>query len=256
MNLGEQLAGKRILISGASSGLGAHFARVSARCGARIAIAARRKDRLADLADELIALGAADAEALDLDVRQPDSIEACAAAAFDRFDGLDVLVNNAGVASEGWAIDQTVDDYDRVIDTNLRGVWLLATACGRRWINTGACAAVINVASVLGLRVAKGLGPYAISKAGVIQMTRALALEWANKNIRVNALAPGYFSTEINAGFLDSEAGRKLVTRVPMHRIGETDELTGPFLLLATQASSYMTGVVLSVDGGHANNSV
>lgn len=256
MNLGDQMAGRRILVSGASSGLGAHFARVSAANGARVAVAARRADRLAALIGELTDLGAADAIAFDLDVRQPASVEACAAAAFDRFGGLDVLVNNAGVASEGWAVDMTLDDYDRVLDTNLRGVWLLATACGRRWIESGAAASVINIASVLGLRVANALAPYAVSKAGVVQMTRALALEWARHKIRVNAIAPGYFATEINSDFMASEHSARLIKRVPMQRIGDIDELTGPFLLLATQASSYMTGTVLSVDGGHAVNSV
>lgn len=251
-----QLDGKRILVTGGSSGLGAHFARISAREGASVAIAARRRERLEDLVGELQAAGAPKAVALDLDVTDNASIEACVEAAFSSLDGLDVLVNNAGIAGEGMALDQTEDEFNAVIDTNLRGVWFVARSAARNWVDRQSGGSVINIASVLGVRVARGLSAYAMSKAGVIQMTKALALEWARHGIRVNALAPGYFSTEFNADYLASEGGQLLKKRVPMRRFGELEELDGPYFLLASDGSSYMTGTVISVDGGHANNSI
>ena len=252
--MASELEGKRVLVTGGSSGLGAHFARVAAREGASVAIAARRRERLEALAGELEASGAPAAVALDLDVTDNASIEACVEAAFDGLGGLDVLVNNAGIAGDGMALDQTADEFNAVIDTNLRGVWFMARTAARAWVDRQATGAVINIASILGVRVARGLSAYAMSKAGVVHMTKALAIEWASHGIRVNALAPGYFSTEINDTYLASEAGERLKKRVPMCRFGELEELTGPFLLLAGDGSSYMTGSIIAVDGGHLNN--
>lgn len=256
MDLGRMLSGRRVLITGASSGIGAHFARLCAQCGAKVAIAARRVERLESLVSELKDLGAADALAVALDVTEETSVEACASEVFATFGGLDVLVNNAGNARDGISLDQSTDDFDAVMNVNLRGVWLMAMAVGRHWRDSGTGGSIINIASVLGFRVSTGVAPYAISKAGVVQMTKALALELTRYNIRVNALAPGYFQTEINEGFLDSPFGQATIKRHPMRRIGQLDELNAPLLLLATEAGSYMNGAVIPVDGGHLVSSL
>lgn len=251
MDLASRLSGRRVLVTGASSGLGVHFAMVAARAGAKVAVAARRKERLDGLLEELTSAGAAAVLAIELDVTDEASIEACCDQMFAEFEGVDVLVNNAGIATEGRALDQSASDFDTVMAVNLRGVWLMAVALGRRWRDQRVAGNVINIASVLGERVANGVAPYAISKAGVIQMTKALALEWARHGVRVNALAPGYFETEINAAFFESDAGQGMIKRIPMRRVGMLDELDGVFLLLATDASSFMTGAVIPVDGGY-----
>ncbi|EFO32962.1 3-oxoacyl-(acyl-carrier-protein) reductase [Roseibium sp. TrichSKD4] len=250
------LAGKRILITGASSGLGAHFARVCAANGASVAIAARRADRLAALAQDLQAAGAEAISVHTLDVTDEASINICVAEAATALGGLDVLVNNAGTARDGSPLNQSAADFDAVMNVNLRGVWLMAVACGQFWRDEGTPGAIINTASVLGERVASGVAAYCVSKAGVVQMTKALALDLARHNIRVNALAPGYFETEINAGFFETENGRKMINRIPMRRIGNFEELDGPFLLLASDASRYMTGTIIPVDGGHLISSM
>jgi NAD(P)-dependent dehydrogenase (short-subunit alcohol dehydrogenase family) len=246
-----ELAGKTILITGASSGLGEHFALLSARAGARVVVAARRHDRLARLADAITAEGGA-AQAVELDVADLDSIVAC----LDRAWPIDVLVNNAGIAEAGAALKLPSAAFDRVMNTNLRGPWLMATETARRWIAAERGGVIVNIASILGLRVAGGVAPYAISKAGIVQMTQALALEWARHGIRVNALAPGYLATELNSDFFQSAAGEALLKRVPMQRLGRLDELSAPFLLLAGDASSFMTGSILTVDGGHLVSSL
>lgn len=250
------LAGKRILITGASSGLGAHFARVCAANGASVAIAARRADRLAALAGELLEMGALYVATISLDVTDEAAIEACVKTAAAELGGLDVLVNNAGTARDGSPLNQSAADFDAVINVNLRGVWLMAVACGRHWREHQASGVIINTASVLGERVASGVAAYCVSKAGVVQMTKALALDLARHDIRVNALAPGYFETEINAGFFETDNGRKMISRIPMRRIGNFEELDGPFLLLASDASRYMTGAIIPVDGGHLVSSM
>lgn len=256
MDLGAKLCGKRVLISGASGGIGAHFARISARCGARVAIAARRQDKLEELARELLDLGAERALVSLLDVREEGAVGDCLSAVVEAFDGLDVLVNNAGIARDGMALDSHAEDFDAVLDVNLRGAWLMAVAAGRHWRESGTPGSIINIASILGERVAKSVAAYAVSKAGVVQMTKALALEFARHDIRVNAIEPGYFETEINEGFFATPAGEAMVKRIPMRRIGMLEELDGPFLLLATDASRFMTGAVIAVDGGHLVSSL
>lgn len=256
MDLGAALRGRHVLVTGASSGLGEHFARLCARCGATVTVGARRRERLDALVDEFARLGSPQARALDLDVADEDSVQA----AFETIaaDGppLDVVVNNAGIAGGGIAIDMSADAFDRVIDTNLRGVFLVSTAAARVWRDAKRPGVIVNIGSILGARVAGGVAPYAVSKAGVLQMTQAFALEWARYNIRVNALAPGYIATEINDAFFASDAGQAMVKRIPMRRLGRPEDLDGAFLLLATDASAWMTGTTLTVDGGHLVSSL
>src|SRR5262245_44369618 len=251
MDLAALLQGKRVLITGASSGLGSHFARVAARCKAQVVIAARRKDRLDALATELQALGSPHVTAVELDVASPQSVTDAFAAIAASGDPLDVVVNNAGVATDGLAIDQPVKDFDDVIAINLRGVWLVSTEAARHWKNAGRGGSIINIASIQGERVAPGLAAYSTSKAGVVHLTKSLALEWARHGIRVNAIEPGYIRTDINDVLWDTDYGNAMVKRIPMRRLGKPEELDGVLLLLATEASSWMTGSVIAVDGGH-----
>lgn len=244
------LDGKVALVTGASSGLGAHFAKVLAANGASVALTARRVDRLEQLAADLTANGAR-AAAIAMDVTDEASVANAVAAASDQLGPLDILVNNAGVPSAGRAIDTTDADWRQVMDVNLDGVFRVARESAKAMIAVGRGGTIINVASILGLGVLKGVAPYATSKAAVIQLTKALALELARDDIRINAIAPGYFVTELNAGFLESDAGERLKARVPMRRFGDLSDLDGPLLLLASDASRFMTGSVVTVDGGH-----
>jgi NAD(P)-dependent dehydrogenase (short-subunit alcohol dehydrogenase family) len=255
MDLAACLAGRHVLVTGASGGLGEHFARLCAACGAGVTVAARRRDRLEALVRDLGAAGAAFARAVDLDVAEEASVEA-AFAALAGGPPVDVLVNNAGIAGTGPAIDTAAEEFDRIIATNLRGVWLMSQAAARRWRDAKRPGIILNIASILGLRVIGGTAPYAVSKAGVVQMTQVLALEWARFGIRVNALAPGYIATDINASFFETEAGQQMIRRMPLRRLGRPEDLDGAFLLLATDASAWMKGVTLPVDGGHLVSSL
>lgn len=242
----QTLQGKTALVTGASSGFGAHFSRLLAGQGAHVIAAARRLDRLEGLAQDVRAAGGS-IEAAALDVASLASIQALE----PRLAQVDILVNNAGIAREGMALEQSEADWDEVVDTNLKGCFFMAQAVARAMIAHGRGGSIVNIASVLGLRQAGRILPYAVAKAGLVQMTKVLALEWARYRIRVNAIAPGYFATDINAGHWDTESGRALVKRVPARRLGELDDLDGPLLLLASEASRHMTGAVLAVDGGH-----
>ena len=250
-----RLDGRRALVTGASSGLGRHFALTLARAGAIVIAAARRADKLAGLVQEIEALSAR-AHAVNLDVTSQTSVRA----AFDQIAELpgtaDVIVNNAGVTATGPALQQSEQDWDTVIDTNLKGAWLVAQEGARRMIAARSPGSIINVASILGERVAGGVAPYAISKAGLIQTTKALALELARYDIRVNAILPGYIVTDLNREFLESEAGERLRARIPTRRFGQVEHLDGPLLLLASAASAHMTGATLAVDGGHLVSSL
>ena len=243
------LAGQHALVTGASSGLGRHFADVLAAAGANVTVAARRESALADTVARLGDAGG-QAHAVPLDVTDPASVTAALTAAQARFGPVTVVINNAGITSTGPALDMGEADWSHVIDTNLRGSWLMAQHAARFMAAQGG-GSIVNIASILGLRVTGGVAPYAVSKAGVVQMTKALALEWARHRIRVNALAPGYIETELNDAFFATDAGKALIRRIPQRRLGELSELDGPLLLLASGAGSFMTGSVVTVDGGH-----
>jgi NAD(P)-dependent dehydrogenase (short-subunit alcohol dehydrogenase family) len=236
--------GKRALVTGASGGLGLHFAQVLARAGAEVTLAARRGDRVAEEAAALRARGLA-AEAAELDVTLPESVAALFASR-----SFGIVVNNAGISGEGAALGMDVAGFRRVIDTNLTGVFAVAQAAARGMAAEGG-GSIVNIASILGLRVAGHVAAYAASKAAVVQLTKALALEWARHGVRVNALCPGYIETPINAAFFATEAGHALIRRIPQRRLGRLSDLDAPLLLLASDASAYMTGSILAVDGGH-----
>jgi NAD(P)-dependent dehydrogenase (short-subunit alcohol dehydrogenase family) len=248
----EDIRGKRVLITGASSGLGQHFAGVFAQHGAAVTLAARRLESLEAERDSLRGRGA-EAEAVSLDVRDAASITGLFAQAEKPFD---IVVNNAGVSGAGRALDLSEDDWDSTLDVNLKGPFLVAQAAAKALRQAERSGSIINVASIVGLRVATELSAYAASKAGLLHLTRALSLEWARYGIRVNALCPGYIETEINQGFFASPAGEAMVKRIPQRRLGRMEDLDGAVLLLASDAGAYITGTSLVVDGGHLNASL
>lgn len=249
------LTGKVALVTGASSGLGVHFARTLAAAGASVAIAARRADRLASLQAELQVAGHK-AVAVELDVQSVESITAAFAAAEEALGPIDIVVNNAGISIVKPALEMPVEDWDAVVNTNLRGAWLVAQTAGKRWLMAKRPGVIVNIASILGLRTIGQVAPYNASKAGLIHLTRALAMEWARHDIRVNAICPGYIETEMNSDFWKTPAGQRLIDRIPQRRIGKPEHLDGALLLLASEAGSFMTGSVLTVDGGHTVSSL
>ena len=241
-----RLDGKRAIVTGASSGFGSHFAQLLASAGAEVVLAARRTDKLQSLADSLRAQGAK-VLAVALDVSSKDSVHAC----FEQTGACDIVINNAGVTVTRALLDQTEDDWDSVIDTNLKGGWLVATEAARRLRDAGRGGSFVNIGSVLGERVAAGVAPYAISKAGVVQATKVMALELARYKIRVNALLPGYVVTDLNRDFLEGEPGQKLRMRVPSREFVQITDLNAPLLMLASDAGVGMTGACIAVDRGH-----
>jgi NAD(P)-dependent dehydrogenase (short-subunit alcohol dehydrogenase family) len=249
------LTGKVALVTGASSGLGVHFARTLATAGASVAIAARRADRLASLQAELQAAGGK-AVAVELDVQSGDSITAAFAAVEQALGPIDIVVNNAGISIVKPALEMPVEDWDAVVNTNLRGAWLVAQTAGKRWLMAKRPGVIVNIASILGLRTIGQVAPYNASKAGLIHLTRALAMEWARHDIRVNAICPGYIETEMNGDFWKTPTGQRLIDRIPQRRIGKPEHLDGALLLLASDAGTFMTGSVLTVDGGHTVSSL
>jgi NAD(P)-dependent dehydrogenase (short-subunit alcohol dehydrogenase family) len=238
------LAGRTALVTGASGALGAHFARVLADAGAAVVLAARRPDAVRDAA---AALGG---RAVALDVTDEASVKR----AFDEAGAPDVVVNNAGIARTRPVLDQDAADWDAVANVDLRGAFLVAAEAGRRLVAAGRGGAIVNVASIVGLRAMPGLAAYAAAKAGLLHLTRQMAVELARHRIRVNALAPGYIETDMNRDFFGTEAGQAMIRRIPQRRLGRVDDLTGPLLLLASDAGAGMTGAVVTVDGGHSVN--
>ncbi len=244
------LHGKTALITGASSGLGQHFARVLANAGAKVVLAARRLDRLQQLEAEIRAEGG-QAFAVALDVTDRASIAKAFEAAEAALGPVTILVNNAGVPASSYFLKTSESDWRSVLDVNLDGVFRVGQEAARRMSETGNGGSIINIASIAAFGVLKAIAAYSASKAAVVSLTKSMALELARDKIRVNALAPGYFSTELNDAFLTSDAGRRLLSRVPMERAGRVEELDGPLLLLASDAGAFMTGSVITIDGGH-----
>ena len=244
------LGGRVACVSGASSGLGWHFAKTLATAGATVLIGARRMDRLRILAEE-IATGGGRAVAVELDVRNGESVEAAMSVAVAAAGVPDILVNNSGVATQASAVTMSEEEWDVVLETNLRGTWLLSRAFARYAIAAQRPGTIINIASILGLRVVADCASYNASKAGIVHLTRSMALELAVHQIRVNALCPGFIETDLNREFLSSPVGRQRTAAIPQQRIGQMSDLDGPLLLLASPASAFMTGSTITVDGGH-----
>jgi len=250
VSFAADLSGKVALVTGASSGLGLHMAKTLARAGAAVALAARRRERVEAEARALCEAGAK-AIGVALDVTDPASVEACVEAVDRSLGTPTILVNNAGIAHTDRALELAPATFREVIATNLEGAFFVARAAAKAMVEAGVGGSIVNVASILGLRVAGRVAAYAASKAGLVRLTEALALEWAPHGIRVNALAPGYVETDLNRAFLASEAGQALRQRIPQRRFGRPEDLDGPLLLLASDASAYMTGTTIVVDGGH-----
>ena len=244
------ISGEVVLVTGASSGIGRHFAQVLAAAGAKVAAAARRADRLSELARDIESRGGM-CLPLACDVTKQDSIREAIANAEDRLGPLSVLVNNAGVVVSKPLFEHSEADWDHVVDTNLKGAWLAARDFAHHLVERKRPGRIINIASVLGFRTIGQVPAYCAAKAGLIHLTHVLAMELARHRILVNALAPGYVETDFNREFFKTEAGQRLISRIPLKRIAQSEDLDGALLFLASPASAYVTGAVISVDGGH-----
>ena len=253
------LSGRVALVTGASSGLGAQFARTLARAGAGVVLASRRVDKLKDLRTEIEAAGG-NAHVVAMDVTDLHSIQAAVAHAETEMGSIDILVNNSGVSTTQRIQDVTAEDYDFVMNTNVRGAFFGAQEVGKRMLARAKGAApgsftggrIINIASMAGLKVLPQIGVYCMSKAAVIQMTKAMALEWGRFGINVNAICPGYIDTEINHHHWQTEQGQKLVQMLPRKRIGQPQDLDALLVMLASPNSGFINGAVIAADDGFA----
>lgn len=244
------MQGKVALVTGASSGLGEHFAKVLANSGAQVIVAARRVDRLTQLVSKIEADGGS-AFAVAMDITDEQSILSGLDAGQNHFGLVDVLINNAGVGDSRYSLKVDESSWDFVMNTNLKGAWRIAGEVARRCVQAKQPASIVNIASILGLRVGFGESTYSTAKAGLVQLTKSLAMELGGKGIRVNALCPGYFATELNQEYLHSDAGKAFLAKTPSGRMGKLEELSAPLLLLASDAGSFINGTTLPVDGGH-----
>jgi NAD(P)-dependent dehydrogenase (short-subunit alcohol dehydrogenase family) len=258
-DLSVNLQNKVALVTGASSGLGAQFAKVLAKQGAHVVLASRRVERLKELRAEIEAAGGA-ASVQTMDVNDIASIKAAVAHAETEVGPIDILINNSGVSTTQKLIDVTPEDFDFIFDTNTKGAFFVAQEVGKRMLARAKGAApgqqrqarIVNIASVAGLKVLAQIGVYCMSKAAVVQMTRAMALEWGRFGINVNAICPGYITTEINEHHWSSDAGQKLVQMLPRKRVGDVSDLDGLLLLLASDSSHFMNGAIITADDGLA----
>ena len=251
MSQSFDLGGRTALVTGAGSGLGRQFALTLAEAGATVVLAARRREKLEETASLIVESGGK-SSSLELDVTDSLSVTSCMREIRSEFGAPDVVVNNAGIARQGYLTEISESDWDAVLDTNLKGVFLVAQAAAQAMIRDEKPGSIINIASILGLGISKALASYIAAKSGVVQLTKAMALEWCRYGIRVNALAPGYFVTEINQDQFEKGPGHDMVKQaVPMGRVGELSEIAAPLMLLASDAGSYMTGSIITVDGGH-----
>jgi len=259
MSYDIDLSGRVALVTGASSGLGEQFARVLARAGAGVALAGRRVERLKSLRAEIQAEGG-DAHVVVLDVTDHDGIKSAVAHTETEVGTIDILINNSGVASTQRLVDVSPDDYDYMFDVNTRGAFFVAQEVGKRMIARSKGAApgtftggrIVNIASMAGLRVSNGIGVYCMSKAAVIHMTKAMALEWGRHGINVNAICPGYIDTEINHHQWATEAGKKIIESSPRKRIGKPEDLDSVLMMLCANESRFINGAVVQVDDGFA----
>ncbi len=258
MTTSFDLSGKTALVTGASSGLGRHFATLLAANGARVALASRRVERLKEVRAEIEAAGGS-AMVVALDVTDRASIDAALHAAEAEAGPIDILVNNSGVSTTQRLLDVEPQDFDFVMDTNLKGAFFVAQAVGRRMIERARAvqaparmpsARIINIASLAGLKVLSKIGVYSMSKAAMIHMTRAMALEWGRYNVNVTAICPGYIRTELNSEHWETEGGRKLVQLMPRRRLGQPEDLDGVLLMLASDRSDFLNGTIISADDG------
>jgi len=244
------VTGQVVLVTGASSGIGRHFAEALAAAGAKVALLARRADRLAELAREIEGRGG-QCLPISCDVTKQDSIAGAIAAAEAQLGPLSVLVNNAGVVVSKPLFEHTEADWDYVVDTNLKGAWLMAREFAHHLVELKRPGRIINIASVLGSRTIGRVPAYCTAKAGLIHLTHVLAMELARYGILVNALAPGYVETDFNREYFETQAGKNLISRIPLRRIAQAPDLDGALFFLASPASAYVTGAVIAVDGGH-----